>query len=203
VATVGLAAAMAGISAAATSAPSTSGTSAVAAGATGGHVEKIITYTCNFPLVGTKPVTADVKVTFPATGKVGQIIQGTGFSAVATLDASTTSALRLIGAATVDGTANPQIDANISGVVVTLALPFTIPSTKVPATGNMGLPFVGAIPGFAVHKAGTVTLSIGANFTGTATPKTAAGKPTQLGTINLACTQNPGQNATLASIPVS
>ena len=168
-----------------------------------GPVEKKIVYNCEFPMVGVKPVEATVKVTFPESGKVGEVIQAADFSTTVTLDNTVTDALKLIGAATVEGTANPRIDAQLNDTKVTLALPLTIPSAPVPDSGAMTLPFAGGVPGFAVYEAGKVDLAIGKEFTGRTTPKDASGKETGLGTFDLACTQADGQDAVLASIPVS
>ncbi|MFC7615862.1 DUF6801 domain-containing protein [Actinokineospora soli] len=168
-----------------------------------GPVEKKIVFNCELPMVGVKPVEATVKVTFPDSGKVGEIIQPTDFATTVALNDEVTQALKLVGAATIEGIANPQIDATLNDTKVTLALPLTIPSSPVAESGPTTLPFEGGVPGFAVHEAGTVTVAVGAKFTGKATPKDASGKETGLGTIDLACTQAEGQDAALASIPVA
>lgn len=169
-----------------------------------GAVSKPISFSCDMPLIGVKKVNAVVAVTFPDSGKVGQVIQATDFKVDVKLDTDTSTALRLIGAATIEGTAAADVDVKINDTDLGVTLNgLTIPQAKVAETGESALTVTGPIPGLTVKSPGQVSFAIGAKFTSTVTPKRADGSPTGLGTFPMSCGLDAGQDPSLATVPVT
>lgn len=169
-----------------------------------GPVHKPIVFTCGFPLIGKKPVKSDVAITFPDNAKVGEPIQPTDFSVGATIDGDTTSALKMVGAATVEGDAATDVDVKLNETDLGVTLNgLVIPSTPVPDSGEATMKITGPIPGLTVKQPGKVSFAVGQKFTGKVTPKKADGSPTELGTFDLVCTQDAGQDPALSTVQVS
>jgi hypothetical protein len=177
----------------------------VTAGA--GHaatVSKNLNFTCPFPIVGDKTVAVQIDATLPDTGTVGSPIKTTNFSTSATVDANTASALTVVGATSVSGSADAGVTVTTGTDVQNVDIPgLTIPSTPVPPSGQtLTVVASGAVPDVNPTVAGTAVIAVG-NFNTTLTPVDATGAPTGLGTFTLACTLDAGQDATLASIPIA
>jgi hypothetical protein len=167
-------------------------------------VTKSLNFTCPFPIVGNKTVAVQIQATLPDAATVGQPIKTTGFSTTATVDATTASALTIVGAATVSGTADASVVITTGSDVQTLDIPnLTIPTTPTPPSGqSLTTVASGTVPDVTPTVAGNAVLTVG-NFNVTLTPLTSAGQPTGLGTFTLACTLDAGQDNTLTTIPVS
>ncbi|GAA2785173.1 DUF6801 domain-containing protein [Saccharopolyspora taberi] len=166
-------------------------------------VAKDVTFTCEFPMVGARPTQAKVNATFPDGAKVGEPINVTDFKVDVTIDEQTADALRLIGGASVEGSAATGVDVNVNGTDLGVTLNgLSIPSTPVPESGPLNTTIVGPIPGLTVKQPGEVTFAVGSTFTGKITPRTADGGETELGTFDLPCTLDQGQDPALASVPV-
>lgn len=137
-----------------------------------GPVTKNITFSCEFPLVGQRPAEAVVKATFPDSVAVGQPIDVTDFGVDVTPDAGTTDALRLVGGASVEGSAAAAVDLDVNGTELGVLLNgLQIPSTPVPPSGGLTTKVSGAVPGLSVKAPGQVSFAVGNTFTGTITPK--------------------------------
>lgn len=190
-------------------------TGAVAAGmasadahapALAGPVTKAVSFSCEFPLVGVKSVKANVGITFPDSGKVGEVIQPTDFKVSGSLDADTTSALGLIGAKSLEATdVSTDVDVKINDTQLGATLNgLSIPKVPIPESGETPFGITGPIPGLTVKSAGQVSFAIGSKFTAQkVTLKQADGSPTDLGTFALTCGVDQGQDTSLATIPVS
>ncbi|WP_424187540.1 DUF6801 domain-containing protein [Actinokineospora sp. G85] len=165
-------------------------------------ITKQITFSCVYPLIGARNVTATVIATFPDSVAAGSPIHTTDFSIAVELDATTLQALTLIGATTVEGTSTAGVDLNVNGTELGVALPgLTIPVTDI--AGSDPLNITGPVPSLTVKAPGQVDIAIGGTFTGKITPRTATGAETGLGTFDLNCSQNAGQDPSLVSIPVT
>ncbi|EMD26610.1 DUF6801 domain-containing protein [Amycolatopsis azurea] len=169
-----------------------------------GPVTKNLTFTCEMPLIGARQVAATVTATFPGTVAVGSPIDVTGFSVAVSLDGDIVSALNLIGAATIDGTASANVGVDYNGTELGVTLNgLGFPATAVPQDGPLGIVITGPIPGLTVKKPGSIVFTVGGGFTGKVTPKRADGTPTDLGTFDLPCGMDPGQDASLATVTVN
>ncbi|MBB5851184.1 DUF6801 domain-containing protein [Amycolatopsis umgeniensis] len=177
---------------------------AVSAAPLAGPVVKDLTFTCEMPLIGAQQVAAKVTATFPETVTAGSPIDVTGFSVAVSLEGDSVTALNLIGAATIEGTASANVDVDYNGTELGVTLNgLGFPVTAVPQDGPLALAITGPIPGLTVKKPGSVAFAVGGTFTGKVTPRRADGTPTDLGTFDLPCGIDPGQNPALATVTVS
>ncbi|WP_410657164.1 DUF6801 domain-containing protein [Amycolatopsis sp. lyj-112] len=169
-----------------------------------GPVTKALTFTCEFPLIGAHQVTANVSAVFPGSVAAGSPIDVTDFSVGVSLEGDVLTALNLIGAATIEGTAAANVDVDYNGTELGVTLNgLAFPSTPVPETGPLAIAITGPIPGLTVKNSGTVAFAVGGAFTGQVTPRRADGSPTDLGTFPLPCGLDAGQDPALAVVTVS
>lgn len=168
-----------------------------------GDITKSVEFNCAFPLIGTRPVKTEIAFTAPPTAKVGERVVFTNFHMDAVLDTRTSDGLRLVGAASLEGTAEPELAVTVGPTALTSTLEgMTIPKTAVPALGATTVRIVGDLPGLRVDEPGTLALAVGTMLDGLITPRLADGNLTRLGTFPMPCTVKPGQDLALTSIPV-
>ncbi|MFI9380517.1 DUF6801 domain-containing protein [Kutzneria sp. NPDC052558] len=166
-------------------------------------VDKTLTFTCPFPLIGNQVLSVRIRATMSTPATVGGDLVTTDFSATATVPPTATQGLQLVGATTIEGTAKAGVTLNEAGTPIDITIPgLTIPSTPVPASGSFDTVASGPVPTATITKAGATTVSVG-GFSTTLTPKKADGTPTGLGTFTSDCTLDPGQDAQLISFQVS
>ncbi|MFC0438643.1 DUF6801 domain-containing protein [Kutzneria buriramensis] len=166
-------------------------------------VDKTLTFTCPFPLIGNQTLAVRIQATMSTPDTVGGDLVTTNFSATATVPPTATQGLALVGATTIEGTAQAGVSLNEAGTPLDITIPgLTIPSTPVPASGSFDTVASGPVPTATITKAGTTTVSVG-GFSTTLTPKKADGTPTGLGTFTSDCTLNSGQDAQLISFTVA
>lgn len=166
-------------------------------------VDKTLTFTCPFPLIGNQTLSVRIQATMSTPDKVGDDLVTTDFSATVTVPPTATQGLQLVGAKTIEGTAQAGVTLNEAGTPIDITIPgLTVPSTPVPASGTFDTVASGPVPTATITKAGTTTVGVG-GFSTTLTPKKADGSPTGLGTFTSDCTLDPGQDAQLISFEVS
>ncbi|GAA3359911.1 DUF6801 domain-containing protein [Saccharopolyspora gregorii] len=162
-------------------------------------------YTCDFPLIGKGPVSTDIAVTLPDSAVAGQPIEATDFSAAVTVPEDTVNGFDLVGAATVEGSATVTAvvtdGAGAAQDVVIRDLP--VPSAPIPDSGPLVVTAAGPVPAVTPAAAGAATVSVADSFTATLTPKKADGSGTLLGTFDLTCTVDPGQDLVLGTVAVT
>lgn len=169
-----------------------------------GEITRSVEFDCAFPLIGTRPVKTTIAFTAPATAKVGERVVFTNFHMDVVLDTRTSDGLRLVGAATLEGTAEPELATTVGPTTITSTLEgMTIPRTAVPALGATTVRIIGDLPGLRLDEPGTLTLAVGTALDGLITPRLANGEPTRLGTFPMPCTAKSGQDLGLTSIPVT
>jgi Family of unknown function (DUF6801) len=166
-------------------------------------VDKTLAFTCPFPLIGNQTLSIRIQATMSTPATVGGQLVTTDFTATATVPDSATLGLNLIGAATIEGSAQANVTLNEAGTPLDVAIPnLVIPSTPVPASGPFNTVASGPVPTATINAAGTTTVTV-AGFSTTLTPKQKNGSPTALGTFTSSCTLNAGQNAQLISFDVA
>ncbi len=165
-------------------------------------IDKSLTYNCVFPETGAVDVAGRITGTIPATGTVNNRVQPT-LSVTATLPTSVVDVLRNNSAATVSGKGVADADNAYNGTSITVGIPGPVPSVDVPASGELTATLAPAVPSVTVGAPGTVTISAGQQLNGTFTPLKADGTPTALGTFDVPCTLNAGQDPTLGAIAFS
>jgi hypothetical protein len=173
-----------------------------AAPAAAGPVDKTLSFTCPFPLIGNQTLSVRIRAVMNAPTAVGGDLVTTDFSATATVPPTATQGLGLVGATTISGSAVAGVTLNEAGAPLDISIPgLAIPSTPVPASGSFDTVASGPVPTATIAKAGTTTVSVG-GFSTTLTPRKADGSVTGLGTFTSDCTLNPGQDAQLISFDV-
>ncbi|MFC7614695.1 DUF6801 domain-containing protein [Actinokineospora soli] len=164
-------------------------------------VDKSLTFTCPFPLIGDQKLAVRIQATVDAPATAGGEIVTTDFSATATVPATATQGLALVGGKTIEGSAVANITLKNADTTLPIELPgLTIPKTPVPASGPFDTVASGPVP-TAVLKAGPSSVVVG-DFATTLTPRRDNGEPTGLGTFTSNCKLDPGQDTTLLSFTV-
>jgi hypothetical protein len=146
--------------------------------------------TCVFPdPAGERPVTMDVQATLPKVVPTGKPLQIKDFSLTFTIgEGALTSLTEVAGAVTLELTATHEDKK--TPVPVTLE----IPSTKVPAAGELKLVATGKVPDIVVSLPGELRLTTGApSLTLTGIPADPPLKP-------ITCKQAPDQDGELGSV---
>jgi hypothetical protein len=165
-------------------------------------VRDSLAYTCTFPS-GQQRVSVMVAATFPAAGTAGRPIQPSGTQVTVTLPHPAVADLTALHAATVSAIASLTVEvsqASRSGATTWAGL--TAPGTPVPAKG--------ALPLTAPDTAGPVTIATPGDVTFSAAglslvlrPQQANGTATRPAVMRVPCTLSPGQDAALATMPVT
>ncbi|WP_309115912.1 DUF6801 domain-containing protein [Saccharothrix sp.] len=166
------------------------------------QVDKTLTFTCPFPLIGNQVLSTRIRATIDTPTTVGGELKTTDFSATVTVPPTATQGLSLVGAATVEGSAEAGVTLDNAGSKLDIKIPgLTVPKTNVPAEGSFDVVASGPVPTAVIPKAGTTTVTVG-NYSTTLTPRKADGSETGLGTFTSNCTLDPGQNAELVRFDV-
>jgi hypothetical protein len=173
-----------------------------------------LAYTCQSPS-GREHAAAHITVHFPATGTVGKPIAPGTAQVVLTLARAALSAWPGHPHwATVSGTALLTVGISAGGKSVTTAWPgLAVPATHLPAKGTVTLTATGTAPPITPTAPGKVTVTA-AGLVAVIKPHPAArlvspgpratpGRPNAPAGVRLACTPAPGQNATVAIMPVT
>jgi hypothetical protein len=161
-----------------------------------------VKYSCTFPVIGNQTLDVKVQAQLPDKFVVNQPSAPIPFAADAAVPASAASGLGLIGAKTLTGSAIAGATVQDGNLKLGLNLPASFPNTAIPSSGTFVVHAAGTAPGVGLPNAGTFALVLG-GLQMKLTPLTADGKPTGLGTFSSTCTVAPGQQTTLAQVPVS
>lgn len=161
-----------------------------------------LAYSCQFPS-GTVPASVRVAAGLPATATAGKPIQPSGATVTVTLPPSIASGLAQGKAAMVTGTVRLDMavtgDASPSDSVWT---GLAVPSTAIPAAGNLVLTASGPVPTATAATPGTVTFTPGMLDLALA-QHTSAGTTLSAARLEASCTPATGQGAALGSTSVS
>jgi Family of unknown function (DUF6801)/Bacterial Ig-like domain (group 3)/Domain of unknown function DUF11 len=160
-----------------------------------------LSYTCIFPLIGSQPVSVAYGENLPDSVSQGVLADPVDTTADITVPAIATEGLTLIGAATVAGSAVADESVTNGAVMFGGPVPYTVPSTPVPASGAFTMHATGTFPAVTYPNAGTAELTVG-NLSLKITPLDSKGQPTGVGSFTSPCTPQPGQNMVLGTFPV-
>ncbi|TCO46509.1 DUF6801 domain-containing protein [Actinocrispum wychmicini] len=168
----------------------------------GGTVNKTLTYNCAFPGSTAANYTGTVTGSIPASGAHGaRLLPNVALTVPA--PATFTNVLQANAAASLSGKSTMDILAANAGEVFTLGIPGPVPSASVPASGTMTVPLFPATPNVLVQSAGSFALALGSQVKDTMTPLKADGSPTSLGSFDVTCTLNTGQDPALGTITIT
>jgi hypothetical protein len=158
-------------------------------------------YTCQFPS-GAQQVQAKVDATFPETGASGGPIEPTGVSVNVDIPQVALGDLTTLNAASVATKANFSVVVKHNGDKQTASWPNLVaPSAALPSTGDLSIDLSGLAHPVTETGAGDVVFAADA-FGLLFTPVTSAGAATDPATVAVACTLNPDQTATLATVSI-
>ncbi|MFF2963307.1 DUF6801 domain-containing protein [Streptomyces sp. NPDC057963] len=168
--------------------------------ATARPVSRTLHYTCNFPVIGGQPVTVQVNADVPRSDTVGVPTGPFPIDVVATVSSLFTKGLNFLGAHSVEGTAQGNVNVAAPQGDFSVGIPFTIPNTTVPASGSFRVPVTGSAPSLRFTRPGTGRLTAG-DINLHLAARDANGNPT-LGKLDLPCTLDNGQNDVIESFDV-
>jgi len=160
-----------------------------------------LSYTCTFPVIGARPVTATYGQDLPVSVTQGVPNSPSGVTADIVVPAGVTKGLNLVGAASISGSAVAGQSVTNGAARFGGPVTYTMPSMPVPASGAFTMHATGTFPSVTYPNAGTATISVG-DLSQRLTPLNSRGKPTVLGTFTVPCTQVAGQNNALGTFPV-
>ncbi|WP_461119033.1 DUF6801 domain-containing protein [Saccharothrix stipae] len=162
-----------------------------------------LVYNCPFPLIGPQDMSVRIEVAdLPDSAVVGQPIPASKVTATATVPATATQGLTLVGATTVEGTAKARTVVDNVGAPHDIVADLVVAKTNVPASGPFDTVATGGTPPITFANAGLTTITVG-NFSTTLTPRKADGSETGLGTFTSDCTLKPDQNTRLYQFTVT
>ena len=179
-----------------------SGVAANAAPAGPQAVSVHLAYSCRFQSQ-TWRVGATVAATFPSAVGQARPIQPTGVRSAVALPSSAVTDLVKLGAAQVTGSdvLTAGVTNGARGVSTQWAGQVGKP-VPISGAGHLLLQATGAVPPVTLTSPGTATFTA-AGLALVLTPSKADGSPASPAPLMVACTLNPGQNATLATVPVT
>jgi hypothetical protein len=161
-----------------------------------------LAYSCRFQS-GTWQVGVTVAATFPSAVGPARPIQPTGVRSVVDLPSSAVTDLVKLGATQVTG--GDVLTAGVTYGARRVSEPWAGQLAKpvpIPGAGHLLLQATGAVRPFATTSPGTVSFTV-AGLALVLTPRKADGSLASSAPLKVACTLNRGQNAKLATVPVT
>ncbi len=168
----------------------------VAPAAASTPIDKKLSFTCPFPLIGRQQLAVEVKAAFEVPAAPGGTFTTADLAVSVTVPDKSTRGLALVGAASIEGTASAGVTLANGPLTLPLSLPLTVAKTPVPPSGAFTTQASGSVPPVQLPNAGKTTLTIG-DFSTRLTPKKADGSSTGLGSFTSECTLDPGQDPVL------
>ncbi|SFW69248.1 DUF6801 domain-containing protein [Amycolatopsis australiensis] len=161
-------------------------------------VDKRLSFTCPFPLIGLQRLDVEVKASFDVPSAPGGTFTTADLAVSVTVPDKAARGLALVGAASLEGTASAGVTLANGPLTLPLSLPMTVAKTALPPSGPFTTRASGSVPPVRLPNAGVTTLTIG-GFSTRLTPKKADGSFTGLGSFTSDCTLDPGQDPVLLS----
>ncbi|MGW4400961.1 DUF6801 domain-containing protein [Amycolatopsis nivea] len=165
------------------------------------QVDKKLSYTCPFPLIGEQKLDVEVKASFDVPSAPGGTLTTSGLAVSVVVPDKATRGLALVGAASVEGTAAAEVKLANGSLTLPVTVPLTVAKTTLPQSGSFTAQATGSVPPIVVPNAGKTTVTLG-GFSTRLTPKKADGSFTGLGSFTSDCTLDPGQDGVLLSFDV-
>ncbi|WP_242674443.1 choice-of-anchor D domain-containing protein [Marinobacter halodurans] len=179
---------------------------AASGAATAEPVSLTLEYTCPFPLIGDQPIVAEISSDIPSEATVGEAIGPFQIEAITTVNETSRTGLKLVGSATIEGTAtSTNIISTVTGDQE-IVVPLTIPQSDIPDTsGSFTIPASGEAPAqtFTTDQVGEGTINVG-GLVLEMTARTADGSiaPDPIGQFTADCTQVADQDTVLQTFQV-
>ncbi|WP_436497852.1 DUF6801 domain-containing protein [Actinokineospora sp. HUAS TT18] len=158
-----------------------------------------LNYSCTFPLIDVQPVKVHINADIPDTIQVGVPTGKFNIEALSTLNEDTTTGLKLVKVATIEGSAISHAHISAPGFDTDLEVPVTVEKTAVPASGGFTVRAVGQTPSLTFPTAGPIKITVH-DLELKITARKADGSLASIPPSNpfdAPCTQDPGQNNVL------
>ncbi|MDT0307958.1 hypothetical protein RM780_13425 [Streptomyces sp. DSM 44917] len=157
-------------------------------------IEADLSYSCPFPLVGNQPIEVHIETDIPSQIGVGETTPPISVTGTASVGAAAHNGLGLVQAATLTGTSESSIVVDVPEGNLPIALPVELEDTEIPPSPYNGfeVAFSGEAPALTFSQEGTGRIIVN-GLSMSLTPLLANGEPTQLGTFNPECTQDPAE----------
>ncbi|HWE89901.1 MAG TPA: DUF6801 domain-containing protein [Pseudonocardiaceae bacterium] len=165
-----------------------------------------LNWTCPFPPLADQTLATNISVNLPASIPVNTQTGAINVSVAATVPATATQGLDLVGGASLSGTASAAATLNEpGGQKLNITIPMTIPNTPIPQNGTAFTTNAsGAAPSIQFATAGQGSIVVGNSFSMVLHIKNSSGGATSLPEpYNTNCTANSGQNMQLSTFTVT
>ncbi|MEC3978410.1 DUF6801 domain-containing protein [Amycolatopsis sp. H20-H5] len=166
-------------------------------------IDKHLTFTCPFPLIGLQKLDVGIKANFDVPTAVGGSLKTSDLTVLVTVPDKPARGLNLVQAATIEGTASAGATiTNGPAKPLALKIPMNVAKTDIPTTGTFAPVATGSVPTAVLKNPGKTSVVIG-DFSTRLTPKKADGSPTGLGSFTSDCVLDPGQDPTLIAFDLA
>ncbi|SDI79187.1 hypothetical protein SAMN05192558_11245 [Actinokineospora alba] len=158
-----------------------------------------LNYGCTFPLIDVQPVKIQINASIPDTITAGVPTGEFQIEAISTLNEDTTTGLKLVKVATIEGTAMSTAHITAPGFDTDLDVPVTVEKTAIPASGGFTVKATGKTPSLKFPQAGPIKITVHdivLNITAKKADGTLASIPPS-NPFEAPCVQDPGQNNVL------
>jgi hypothetical protein len=163
-------------------------------------------FTCPFPLIGEQPIRAQISADVPTQATVGQPTPAFTVDALTTVNEDSRLGLKLVGSATIEGTATNETIVVTPSREIDLTVPLTIPQSPIPdETGEFTVPAQGTSPAitFTEDDIGEAVITIGGlTLDMIARVENGDIAPAPIGEFTSVCVQNAGQDNILQTVQV-
>ena len=163
-------------------------------------------FTCPFPLIGEQPIRAQISADVPTLATVGEPTPEFTVDAITTVNEDSRLGLKLVGSATIEGTATNETTVVTPNREIDLTVPLTIPQSPIPdETGEFTVPAQGTSPSITFNEddVGEAVITIGGlTLDMIARVENGDIAPAPIGEFTSACVQNAGQDNILQTIQV-
>ncbi|MCG8394458.1 MAG: choice-of-anchor D domain-containing protein [Pseudomonadales bacterium] len=130
-------------------------------------VEETMYFQCTYPLIGQQPLSANIQTDMPESIGVGEATGAFTLNITATAEGNTWQGLSLVGAATIEGTAEAESTVSGNSLNLPLTIPLNIPVTNIEGvTGPFDLVATGDTPSltFTQDNVGMVDIFVEENM---------------------------------------
>ncbi|MAL99109.1 MAG: hypothetical protein CL583_11765 [Alteromonadaceae bacterium] len=171
-------------------------------------VNLVLNYTCPFPLIGNQAVIANISADLPSTIEAGTPTGDVPIDVIATVAANAKTGLGLVGAVSVEGTAESGVEAVLPTQTLPLTVLLDIPFTEIPVNepGTFDVPAIGVQDSltFGPEDEGTGEIQV-EGLTLNMIARTADGSvaPAPIGEFTSVCTLDAGQNNVLQTFEIT
>ncbi|CRK57243.1 hypothetical protein [Alloactinosynnema sp. L-07] len=119
-------------------------------------------YACTFPLIDVQPVEVHIDADIPDTITAGVPTGQFNIVALTKLNEDTTTGLKLVKVATIEGTAIAHAHITAPGFDTDLDVPVTVEKTAIPASGGFTVKATGKTPSLKFPTPGHIKITVGA-----------------------------------------